>query len=96
MLSIDSRPAFDHLHGQVMTIRDKRLAIEMLLMKQDIVKENVTVKWLPTDQMLVDGLTKLGASMLLLRKILKEGRVILQENEEMTRWAGKLPRKLKS
>ena len=96
VLSIDSRPAFDHLHGQVMTIRDKRLAIEMLLMKQDIVKENVTVKWFPTDQMLVDGLTKLGASMLLLRKILKEGRVILQENEEMTRWAGKLPRKLKS
>ena len=41
VLSIDSRPAYDHLHGQVMTIKDKRLAIEMLLMKQDIGSENV-------------------------------------------------------
>ena len=33
VLSIDSRPAYDHLHGQVMTIKDKRLAIEMLLIE---------------------------------------------------------------
>lgn len=96
VLSIDSRPAYDHLHGQVMTIKDKRLAIEMLLMKQDIGSENVLVKWFPTDLMLVDGLTKLGAPMMLLRRVLREGRVILQENDEMTKWAGKLQKKLKS
>ena len=96
VLSIDSRPAYDHLHGQVMTIKDKRLAIEMLLMKQDIGSENVLVKWLPADLMIVDGLTKLGAPMMLLRRVLREGRVILQENDEMTKWAGKLQKKLKS
>ena len=54
------------------------------------------VKWLPTDLMLVDGLTKLGAPMMLLRRVLREVRVILQDNDEMTKWAGKLQKKLKS
>ena len=82
---IDSRPAYDHLNGQVMTIKDKRLAIEMLLVKQD--------RWLPTGQMLVDGLTKLGAPMELLRRVLKEGRMILVENDEVIQWIGKIARK---
>ena len=38
-LMIDSKPAYDHLHGQAMSIKDKRLAIEMLLVKQDVEKE---------------------------------------------------------
>ena len=82
---IDSRPAYDHLNGQVMTIKVKRLAIEMLLVKQD--------SWLPTDQILVDGLTKLGAPMELLRRVLKEGRIILVENDEVIQWIGKITRK---
>ena len=90
---IDSRPAYDHLNGQVMTIKDKRLAIEMLLVKQDVEKENVQVRWLPTDQMLVDGLTKLGAPMELLRRVLREGRMILVENDEVIQWIGKIARK---
>ena len=43
------------------------------------------VKWLPTDLMLVDGLTKLGAPMMLLRRMLREIRVILQDNDKMTK-----------
>ena len=54
------------------------------------------VKWLPTDLMLVDGLTKSGAPMMLLRRVLQEVKVILQDNNEMTKWAGKLQKKLKS
>ena len=48
-ISVDSRPVFDHLNGQLMTIKDKRMAIEMLLVKRDVLKQNVNVKWLPTD-----------------------------------------------
>ena len=40
-LAIDSKPAFDHIRGQTMTIKDKRLAIEMLLVKRDVKKEGV-------------------------------------------------------
>jgi hypothetical protein len=67
----------------------------MLLMKQDIERENVRAKWLPTDQMLVDGLTKIGAPLQLLRRVLKEGKLVIVENDEMKRWAGKVTRKPK-
>ena len=92
-IAIDSKPAFDHLNGQVLSIKDKRLAIEMLLVRQDVERENVQVRWLPTDHMVVDGLTKLNAPMALLRRVLKEGKMILVENEEVMRWIGKVPRR---
>ena len=56
-------------------------------------KENIEARWIPTDQMLVDSLTKVGAPMCLLRRVLKEGRFVLVQNEEMQRWAGKIARK---
>ena len=39
---------FDHVQGQAMTIKAKRLAIEMLLVKKDVNKDNVSVRWVPT------------------------------------------------
>jgi hypothetical protein len=76
-----------------MSIRDKRLAIEMLLVRQDVERENVHVRWMPTDHMVVDGLTKIGAPMNLLRRILREGKMILVENDEVMKWIGKCSRK---
>ena len=35
---MDSKPVYDHVKGQVLTIEDKRLAIKMLLVKQDVSK----------------------------------------------------------
>ena len=89
---VDSRPAYDHLNGQVMTIKDKRLAIEMLLVKQDVEREGVQVRWTPTDRMLADSLTKLWGPQELLRKVLSEGRMILIESDQITKWIGKLKR----
>ena len=43
-ISVDSRPVFDHLNGQLMTINDKRLAIEMLLVKQNISRDGVSIR----------------------------------------------------
>ena len=67
-VAVDSRPVFDHLNGQLMTTKDKRLAIEMLLVKRDVAKDGISIMWLPTDHMLVDGLTKMNAKMDFLRK----------------------------
>ena len=87
--AIDSKPAFDYICGQTMTIEDKRLAIERLLVKRDVKKEGVEVKWLPTEHILVDDLTNLGAPMELLHKALNEGRMILVENPVIIQWIGK-------
>ena len=88
-LSIDSKPVYDHVNGQMMTLKDKRIAIEMLLVKRDIDKDNVIIRWLPTDHMLIDGLTKQGVNLDFLRKVLSEGRVTLKEDDTILRWIGK-------
>ena len=72
-----------------MTIRDKRLAIEMLLVKQDVASDNVVTKWIPTYQMMADSLTKCNGPAGLLRRTFKEGKTVLIEDEEIKKWAGK-------
>ncbi|CAE7633612.1 GIP [Symbiodinium pilosum] len=86
---LDSKPVYDHIHGQLMTIRDKRLAIEMLLVKQDVASDNVATRWMPTYQMLADSMTKCGAPMALLRRTIREGKTVLVEDDEIKRWAAK-------
>ena len=71
----------DHINGQALTSKDKRLAIEMILVKKEVARENVRVPWLPTYQMLADGLTKVGAPAHLLRRALKESKMILIEDK---------------
>ena len=79
-----------------MTIKDKRMAIEMLLVKRDVARDNVQVRWLQTDHMLVDGLTKLGVKMDLLRKVLQMNTMRLTEDPNTTYIDGleKRPRKV--
>ena len=96
VIAVDCRPAYDHLNNQVMTIKDKRLAIEMLLVRQDVESEGIEVRWVPTDRMLADALTKIGAPAELIRRVLQEQKMILIENDEITRWIGKLKRKVSS
>ena len=80
---------FDHLHVQALTVKDKRLAIEMLLVRKEITKENVNIRWLPKFQMLADSLTKANAPTALLRRVLRENKVILIENDRIREWASK-------
>ena len=42
-----SKPVFDHCNSEVVTIKDKRLAIEMLLMKKEF-QEGLFLRWQPT------------------------------------------------
>ena len=86
---LDSKPVYNLLRGQVLTIKDKRLAIEMVVVKQDVCKPNIVARWIRTYQMLADGMTKLGAPLGLLRKTLKEGRTELVEDDTIKRWAQK-------
>ena len=68
------------------------MAIEMLLVKQDVEQDNVSLRWLSTEHMLADMLAKINAPMELLKKVFTEGRMILTENDKIKRWAGKIKR----
>lgn len=74
IVTIDNKPIYDHVCGDGVVVKDKRMAIEMLIVRRDIRKNNIVLRWVATQQMLVDCLTKLGASADFLLRCLKEGR----------------------
>ncbi|CAE7790061.1 RE1, partial [Symbiodinium necroappetens] len=80
---IDCKPVFDHVSGPMISVKDKRVAIEMMLVKEDIAAYNISLRWMATKQMIVDVLTKRGAPMGLFRKVLQRAEFILIEDEEV-------------
>ncbi|CAE7255667.1 RE1 [Symbiodinium sp. CCMP2592] len=86
---IDCKPVYDHAQSATVAIKDKRMAIEMLLLKEDIGRFNVQLKWMATKQMIVDVLTKKGAPMNLFRKVVRDGWFILVEDEAVVQVSSK-------
>ena len=73
-VTIDNKPIFDHTCGDGVVVKDKRMAIEMLIVRRDIRLNNITLRWVETKQMLVDCLTKPTASAEFLLRCLREGK----------------------
>ena len=86
---IDCKPVYDHTQSATVAVKDKRMAIEMLLVKADMAKHQISLRWMATKQMIVDVLTKKGSPMNLFRKVLAEGRFILIEDEAVVRVTSK-------
>ena len=86
---IDCKPVYDHAKSATVSIKDKRMAIEMLLLKEDVAKYNVQLRWMATKQMIVDVLTKKGAPMNLFRKVVKHAWFILVEDEAVVQATSK-------
>ncbi|OLQ02761.1 Copia protein [Symbiodinium microadriaticum] len=57
---IDCKPVYDHVEGPMISVKDKRVAIEMMLVKEDIASYGISLRWMATKQMIVDVLTKRG------------------------------------
>lgn len=74
VVTCDNKPIYDHTCGDVVVVKDKRMAIEMLIVRRDIRKNNIVLRWVATKQMLVDCLTKTNAAADFMLRCLKEGR----------------------
>ena len=71
-------------------VKDKRMAIDMLIVRRDIRNNNINLRWVESGHMLADSLTKVQAPVDLLLFVLKNGwYTVVQEKEE------KLPEKTK-
>jgi hypothetical protein len=81
--TIDNKPVYDHVHGDGVVVKDKRLAIDMLIVKRDVNAENIHLRWIDTRQMLCDTLTKSSAPADLLRTVLRTGKYIIVEEKDM-------------
>ena len=83
---MDCKPIYDHCLGEQSTIRDKRLAIEMLIVRRDLRNQNSELRWVDTRQMLSDPLTKISADCNFLRFVLKKGLLIVVEESNQLMW----------
>ena len=69
----DNKPIFDHVQGDGVVVKDKRMAIDMLVVRADL-KSRVD-----TRQMIVDALTKMNAKPDFLLFVLRYGRYVCVE-----------------
>ena len=86
IICVDNKPIYDHVHGEGIVVRDKRLAIDMLLVRKEIRKENTCLHWIDTRQMLSDSLTKLDVNCDFLRFVLRSGKFIIVEEKDSLKW----------
>ena len=80
----DCRSLYDHLFtlGSGGTLDDKRVAIDIAVIRQCIQRTRLQPRWVPTDRMVADGLTKdKGEPHDLLRSVLRNGRYQLADEQ---------------
>ena len=89
IITIDNKPIYDHTQGDGIVVKDKRLAIDMLLVRRDIRRSNMTLRWVDTRQMIADPLTKTNADASFLRFLIRYGEYILIEENRSLEWRSK-------
>ena len=84
VVTVDNKPIYDHTQGDGIVVKDKRLAIDMLLVRRDIRRNNMCLRWVDTRQMIVDALTTVSADQGFLRFVLKCGEyMVVAENRSL-------------
>ena len=58
VITVDNKPIYDHAQGDGIVVKDKHLAIDMLLVRRGIRRNNMCSRWVDTRQMIVDASTK--------------------------------------
>ena len=81
---VDNKPLYDHAKSvNDNNIKDKRHAIEMLIVKEDLRIHNIQIRWVATFQMLGDILIKRGVSVDFLLKVLNWGMFTIIEDKSI-------------
>ena len=86
MVLVDCKPIYDHVQGEQTVIKDKRLAIEMLIVRRDLRNQNSELRWIDTRQMISDPLTKIFADCDFLRYVIRKGKMIVVEENDQLKW----------
>ena len=73
-----------------MIVKDKRIAIDMLLLRRDLLATNATIRWVDTRQMLSDALTKINVNIEFLLFVLKFNKLFWSKKIRV--WNGVLKR----
>ena len=82
----DCKSVYDHITGasSPSTVGDRRVAVDMVIVREGLSRSATTLRWAPTDRQLADGLTKDSAEPCdLLRGVIRTGCYQISEESLM-------------
>ena len=79
---VDAKSLYDHLSKDCLGGQDKRTAIEIQIIRQDLRQLGGAVKWVDHLAMPADGLTKVQGSNLALRELIRSGEFSIRPTED--------------
>ena len=83
-LVIDSKSLYDFLHKQGSTPAEKRLRLDLEMIRDQMREDSLTIRWVASQQQLADVLTKGGAeAFLYLKLVLETGEFAIMFDERM-------------
>ncbi|CAE7388309.1 GIP [Symbiodinium sp. CCMP2456] len=84
----DCKSLFDHLMSRsAPTLDEKRTALDIVILRESLQKTQGSLRWVPTDRMLADAMTKESADALdMLRACLREGSYQISDESTILRW----------
>ena len=88
ILITDCKSVFDHLKSpSAPSLDDRRTSIDIVIIRESVRRMSASVRWIPTDRMLADGMTKEAADALdLLRACMRSGKYQVSPEEDVLQW----------
>ena len=84
----DCKSLFDHVNSQSSpTLDDRRTALDIVILRESLVKTGGSLRWIPTDRMLADALTKESPEAFdLIRACIREGQYQISPESTVLQW----------
>ena len=88
ILITDCKSLFDHLKSpSAPSLDDRRTSIDIVIIRESVRRMSASVRWIPTDRMLADGMTKEAADALdLLRACMRSGKYQVSPEKDVLEW----------
>ena len=100
LVATDCKSLYDHVQSQsAPTLDDRRTALDIIILRESLAKTSGILRWLPTDRMIADALTKESPEAFdLIRACIKNGRYQISPESTVLEWrsAERERRKLKN
>ena len=91
ILLTDCKSLYDHLMSpSTPALDDRRTSIDIIIIKDSIKRLEATLRWIPTDRMLADAMTKENPEALdLIRACIRARRYQISPEESVLEWRAK-------
>ena len=88
MVATDCKSLYDHLRSQSSpTLDDRRTSLDIIIIRESLQRTHAALRWLPTDRMIADGLTKESPEALdLLRACVRATAYQISPEDTVLEW----------